>query len=171
MDARVSDVMTSDVSTCVPETRLDDVARIMIGDDCGAVPVLNAAGKPEGIVTDRDIVCRMVAGGRNNGVAGDAMTGPALCVRADATLKECVALMRETQVRRVIVVHDDDRFAGILSVADLVKNIPAEELGALINDISEPTEDPFREDTRAQSVNERPATIALGAKRQRDRSL
>lgn len=170
LDAPLSAVMTKDVSVCTPDTRLVQVAQQMIQMDCGAIPVVKdkQTMRPEGMITDRDMVCRAAANNRNlsHATVEDCMTGPAICLAEDVVLRECVALMRETQIRRVIVIDRNDRLVGIVAVADLVKNIPSDELAALLNDICEPTDEPFREDSRGYSyayTDQR--TVLLGSKR------
>ena len=59
------DVMTPNPVCCSPETTLDQVARLMRQNDCGEIPILDSADHPIGVVTDRDIVCRVVADGKN----------------------------------------------------------------------------------------------------------
>ena len=59
------DVMTADPACCSPATTLDQVAKMMVLNDCGEIPVIDAANKPIGVITDRDIVCRVVADGKN----------------------------------------------------------------------------------------------------------
>ena len=59
------DVMTANPACCTPETPLEQVAKLMIQHDCGEIPVIDSAEQVVGVVTDRDIVCRMVAQGKN----------------------------------------------------------------------------------------------------------
>ena len=79
---RVKDIMSTTVACCGPETSLPEVARMMVDNDCGEIPVVNASGAPIGVVTDRDITCRTIAEGRNPlvMVAGDCMTSPCVTV-------------------------------------------------------------------------------------------
>jgi CBS domain-containing protein len=58
-------VMTENPACCTPQTPLEQVAKLMVQHDCGEIPVLDAAGQVVGVVTDRDIVCRVVAAGKN----------------------------------------------------------------------------------------------------------
>jgi CBS domain-containing protein len=60
---KVKDIMSTDPACCSPETKLQDVAKLMVEHDCGEIPVCDGAGRTVGVVTDRDIVCRMVAKG------------------------------------------------------------------------------------------------------------
>lgn len=57
--------MTPNPACCTPNTTLDQVAKMMIQHDCGEIPVVDVNDRPIGVVTDRDIVCRVVAEGKN----------------------------------------------------------------------------------------------------------
>ncbi len=59
------DVMTPDPTCCTPTTTLDQVAKLMAQNDCGEIPVVDTADQLIGVITDRDIVCRVVAEGKN----------------------------------------------------------------------------------------------------------
>src|SRR5207244_1324834 len=59
------DVMTANPACCQPETPLDHVAKLMVQHDCGEIPVIDVAEQIVGVITDRDIVCRVVAEGKN----------------------------------------------------------------------------------------------------------
>ena len=62
------DLMTTDPACCSPDTRIDKLAKLMVDHDCGEIPIVDGAKHPVGVVTDRDIVCRIVAEGRNPSV-------------------------------------------------------------------------------------------------------
>jgi len=168
MEARAEDIMTRDPLTCLPETKIRDAARRMIAGDCGGLVVIdNMARKiPQGFVTDRDLACRAVAEEKDPSTrVAECMTGPALCVLTDTKLSECADIMREAQIRRLVVVNERNECRGVIALCDLVKNIPGEETAALINDICEPIDGPFREDSRGYSASaERQKTIFLGPK-------
>lgn len=116
---RVSEIMTKNVRTATPEATLRDVAAMMRDGDMGAVPVVDA-GKLIGILTDRDIVVRAVADGKDaNTKVSDAMTTELFTVSPDDFVFEAVRLMGEKQVRRVPVVNADGTLAGIVAMADV----------------------------------------------------
>ena len=79
MSNLAKDLMTPDPQCCTAETPLNEVAKLMVECDCGEIPVIDSAKKLIGVITDRDIVCRVVAKGKNPSAmtAGDAMTQPA----------------------------------------------------------------------------------------------
>lgn len=138
--ANVSSVMTPHPATCGINTPVRDVARMMLDHDCGQIPVLDDKGMPLGVVTDRDIAVRVVArGGDGTATAGEAMTTPVKTVRADSPLKDCVCLMEEAQVRRIPVVDDTGKLAGIVALADIAlagKNTATAEV---VKEVSIPT--------------------------------
>src|SRR4030095_14454867 len=136
---QVRDIMTESLAFCPPEKTLDEVARMMVACDCGAVPVVDPeTQKAIGIVTDRDIVCRAVAMGLDPaGVrAADVMTVPITAVRPGDSIERCVAEMERAQVPRMPVVDDRGRLCGIVSQADIARVAPPRETGHLVHDIS-----------------------------------
>jgi CBS domain-containing protein len=135
--------MTESLAFCVPEKTIDEVAKIMVDCDCGAVPVVDpVTRKVIGIVTDRDIVCRAVAAGRDpvRVRAEDVMTMPITAVNPADSIEQCVAAMERAQVRRMPVVDDQGRLCGIVSQADVARVTPPERTGHLVHDISRPTD-------------------------------
>lgn len=90
---QVKDLMTQDPACCTPDTNLQEVAQMMVEQDCGCIPVVESQEtlKPVGVVTDRDITCRTVAQGRNplEMTAGECMSGPVLTVTPETSLGYC----------------------------------------------------------------------------------
>jgi CBS domain-containing protein len=138
------DVMTADPVCCSPTTTLDQVARLMAQNDCGQIPVLNETGRVVGVVTDRDIICRVVADGLSPRECNAAfcMSEPVFTVGIDTPLDDVVTLMEEHQVRRVPVIDDDACCAGIISQADIVAVGRARMTAELLSQISRETERP-----------------------------
>lgn len=132
------DVMTPDPACCMPHTTLDEVAKLMLRHDCGEIPVIDSAERPIGVVTDRDIVCRIVAEGKNPMAypAETCMSEPVLTVGSDAPIEEVVARMQEHQVRRLVVVDERERCVGIISQADIAATVRAKEVGTLVRELS-----------------------------------
>lgn len=120
---RVKDVMTREARCCTRETPLLDVARMMVESNCGEIPVVDNFThlRPIGVVTDRDIVCRVLARGRNplEVHAETCMTVPVITIHQHASIDECMRLMQENRIRRVPVVDRQGRVCGIVSQADL----------------------------------------------------
>lgn len=115
------DIMTRDVRSVHPDTNLRDAARIMRDQNTGIVPVVNADDVLQGVITDRDIVIRSVAEGKNAAqlTAADVMTYDIDAATPDESLVDVVHLMGTKQVRRVPVVDQSDRLVGIISMADV----------------------------------------------------
>src|SRR3954470_11877839 len=103
---RVRDVMTRDPECVSERDSLRDAASIMKRADTGVVPVVDGGRKIIGMVTDRDIVVRCVADGKNpmEATVRDVMTRSVRSVRDDSTVGEVLDLMSKAQIRRVPVV-------------------------------------------------------------------
>ncbi len=136
----VQSVMTSNPACCTTSTPLRDVAQMMVQRDCGQIPVVDDAGAPVGVITDRDITVRMVASGRDTmaGCAADAMSSPAQTVRVDSPLKDAVCLMEASKIRRIPVVDADGKLAGMVSLADLALSGKDEATMEVVKEVSEP---------------------------------
>ena len=115
------DVMTPKPARCSPRTTLDMVAKLMVKHNCGEIPVVDTADQVIGVVTDRDIVCRIVAEGKNPSIytAESCMSFPAVTLPDDASLEEVISTMEGHQIRRLPVVDDEGCCAGIISQADV----------------------------------------------------
>ena len=135
------DVMTPDPACCTPNTTLDEVAKMMAHNDCGEIPVVDQADHIVGVVTDRDIVTRVVAEGKNPVAytAETCMTGNVVTVRADAKLDEVVAMMEEHQIRRVPVVDERESCVGIISQADVSREGGTKDVAKLVREVSRDT--------------------------------
>jgi CBS domain-containing protein len=110
---KVKSIMTVEPVSCLPDTNLGEVGRLMVENDCGEIPVVEASGglKPVGVITDRDIVCRTVARQINplELRAKDCMTTPVLAISEDSSVDDCCGLMEKHQVRRALVVMERAR--------------------------------------------------------------
>lgn len=139
MPKTARDVMTPDPACCTPNTTLDQVAKMMVQNDCGEIPVLDVNDRPIGVVTDRDIVSRVVAQGKNPiaYTADTCMSQPVVTVRPDAPLTEVVATMEEHQIRRIPVADERGCCAGIISQADIARAEPLSEVGELVREVSQ----------------------------------
>lgn len=139
----VRDVMTADPVTCSMSDNLGQVAKAMQTHDCGALPVVDDASpaKPRGIVTDRDIVMRMVAADIDplKMKAADVMTDGALLVDADAPVADSLDVMRDYQVRRVVVVDKNGACCGIVALADVARHLNADTVGDVVQHVLAPS--------------------------------
>jgi CBS domain-containing protein len=113
------EIMTRNVKTANREATLQDVAALMREGDMGAMPIVED-GKLVGIVTDRDIVVRAIADGKDVSTKiGDVMTGEVFAVRENDFVFEAIRLMGDKQVRRVPIINDAGELAGIIAMADV----------------------------------------------------
>lgn len=141
---QVKDVMTADPACCTPETSLTDVANLMVENDCGEIPVVESKSSsvPVGVVTDRDIVCRVVAKGFNPSEksAADCMSVPVVTVTKETPVEECCRIMEEKMIRRVPVVDEKGVCCGIVALADIARQTQKGFAGEVIKEVSEPSE-------------------------------
>jgi len=114
----------------------------MVECDCGEIPVVerNDAKKPVGVVTDRDIVCRAVAEGKNplTMTAGMVMTSPAVTAKERDDVDTIKAMMETHQIRRVPVVNQDGELCGIVSLADIARRDSRKDVGEVVRQVSVP---------------------------------
>lgn len=134
---RCREIMTSSVKTAKRDHTLKDVAALMREGDVGSVPVVED-GKLIGIVTDRDIVVRAIADGKDVSTSvAEAMTTDIFAVKPDDFVFEAIRLMGDKQVRRLPVVDNDGNLAGIISMADIALEMEDErEIAETLEEIS-----------------------------------
>jgi CBS domain-containing protein len=134
--------MTLAPACAVPSTPLSEIAALLTRHDCGAIPIVENrdTGRPVGVVTDRDIVCRTVAEGRNalELTAADCMSAPCVAVPEEMEVSECTALMESHRIRRIVAVNDSGAVSGIVSQADLARRAEPLEVAELVRTVSEP---------------------------------
>jgi CBS domain-containing protein len=116
---QVRDLMVSEVVTIEPGTSVVDAARRMIQEEKGPLPIVEG-DIPVAIVTDRDIVARVVAEGRdpNSVTVDDIATHELVTIGPDQAVDEARQLMAQHQLDRILVV-EGDRLVGIISEADI----------------------------------------------------
>lgn len=136
----VKEIMTKNLKTAIPKTTLAEVARLMKECDCGAIPVIRSKTDrdPVGIITDRDIVTRAVALGRDISGARveEYMTSAAISVSPDDSVEECLETMEAAKIRRLVVVDDRGECVGIVTQAQIALNVPGRIAGELLQEIS-----------------------------------
>ncbi len=134
---RCREIMTKTVRTATSEMPVREVAAIMREGDMGAVPIVDNS-KLIGIVTDRDIVVRVVAEGKGADTSiSEAMTTELFTVRPDDFVFEAIRLMGDKQVRRVPVIDEKGELAGIIAMADVALETEDErEIAETLEEIS-----------------------------------
>ncbi|MFW6061474.1 MAG: CBS domain-containing protein [Planctomycetota bacterium] len=138
MQAR--ELMTSDqIWACADNSDARECAQMMRDHNVGAIPVLDQEGKLEGILTDRDICCRLVAEGRTMETpVRDLMTKEPQFVKPDTDLQDCERMMRENKIRRLPVVNDEMKLQGFISTADIARKRESKEIAEVMETISRP---------------------------------
>jgi CBS domain-containing protein len=133
------DVMTPDPWCCSPLTTVDEIAKLMVDGDCGEIPVVDTTDRIVGVVTDRDIVCGVVAAGRNPlGYTAEAcMSGPVVTVTERTPIGDVLATMTRHQIRRIPVVDDDGHCTGIIAQADVAREIAAGDAAEFVREVSQ----------------------------------
>ncbi|NBJ14909.1 MAG: CBS domain-containing protein [Dehalobacter sp. 4CP] len=134
---RVMDIMSTDVSWVDPAAKVADIAKIMRDKDIGAVPVVQA-GKVLGIITDRDIVLRVIASNKdvNQMTAEQCMTVDPICIDGTQDIDTVAETMAEYQVKRLPVLNKG-QIIGVIALGDLaIENIHINEAGEALNGIS-----------------------------------
>jgi CBS domain-containing protein len=142
MGTNVRDVMTARPRCAAPDTPLTEVAQLMETQDVGAIPVLDGE-RLAGMITDRDIVMRAIAKGKDpRGMATEEISsGELVTVGPDHDLSEALQLMAQHQVRRLPVVDDENRLVGMVSQADIALEAKDESVGEMLADISKPSQE------------------------------
>jgi CBS domain-containing protein len=139
---RLSEIMTRDVEVIGPEDHLLRAAEMMKQWNVGALPVCDG-DRLVGMLTDRDIVVRVVANRRDPRLVSvrDAMTtGVAYCFEDD-DVRRASELMAEQQIRRLPVVNREQRLVGIVSLGDVAVDQPNDRMtGETLEQISYPAE-------------------------------
>ena len=143
MGTKVQDVMTTRPRAVTPQTTLSEVAELMASDDVGAVPVVED-DRLVGIVTDRDIVVRAIAQGKDpRGMpAAEVSSRELVTVSPDDDLSDALKLMAQHQVRRLAVTAEDERLVGVVSQADVAMHAKDKEAGELLESISRQPQGP-----------------------------
>jgi len=136
----VSDVMTTHVHVASPLTPFKLLVRLIEENRVGAIPIVNQQGIPIGIVSESDLLIKQIRPSRESlrellhvdkrrtakakadgTVASDIMTSPVITVESDTGLGDAARLMQEKNLRRLVVVDEGDRIAGIVSRSDVLK--------------------------------------------------
>lgn len=137
---RVQDLMTSNVSFVQASDTVQKAAQLMESVNVGSVPVCENQ-RVVGIITDRDIVLKAIAKGRDfNTKVSDCMSSQVVTVTKDTDAHEAADLMAQHQIRRLPVVDNSGNLVGICAIADLATvDIHINEAGDALNKISQPS--------------------------------
>jgi CBS domain-containing protein len=135
---KVRDLMTKEPATVRPDATLGEVATLMKQEDCGSLPVVEGA-RLVGIVTDRDLVIRSIAAGRDPKTqkVNEVMSADPITIGPDEDIAAAEKVMADRQVRRLPVV-EKSMLVGILVTAQVARNENERKTGATMKEISEP---------------------------------
>ena len=138
---KVSEIMSTPIEEVMDNDMVIRAAGKMKDLDVGALPVKSEGNRLVGMITDRDIIVRSIAQGKDpaSTPVADIMTPGIVSCSVDQTPEQAAVIMADAKVRRLAVVNPDDSVVGILSLGDLaVKGAEKETAGAAIEKISQP---------------------------------
>ncbi|HEX4935931.1 MAG TPA: CBS domain-containing protein [Gemmatimonadaceae bacterium] len=138
---KIRDVMTKSVETIRPDANLIEAADRMRALDVGPLPVAEG-DRVVGLITDRDIVIRAIALGRDprSTTVQSVMSQGVESCRPDDDVKKAAELMRDKQIRRLVVLDDKGKLQGILALGDLAVDTDDKMAGDTLEGISEPSQ-------------------------------
>jgi len=141
---KCNDIMTRDVVTGTPQNTIVEIAKLMKTEDIGPILIVDREQSKTlvGIVTDRDIVMKVIAEGQDAKATrvGDVMSKKLVTCRADDDVDVAMNAMAQYQLRRIPVVAENMKLLGIISQADVATRVDApEKTGEVVKDISEQT--------------------------------
>jgi CBS domain-containing protein len=133
---QVKNVMTKNPTSCDLSATVVEAAKVMASEDVGAVPVVKD-GRLAGLVTDRDIVVRVLAEGRDpsSTTVGEIASSDLETLSPDDDLGTALRKMASSQVRRLPVV-EGDQLVGIVAQADVARQGDDSETGQVVEEIS-----------------------------------
>ena len=132
------EVMTPDAQCVGENDSVLDAAKRLAELDVGAMPICGEDDRLKGMLTDRDITVEVVAKGKDPGSTkvSELANGKPVTIGADDPVEEALATMKEHQVRRLPVIDGHD-LIGIVSQADIARNLPEDKVGDLVEAISQ----------------------------------
>jgi len=138
---KIEQLMTSDVKVCTEADTLNRAAQLMWEFDCGCIPVIsvNGDGHVVGVVTDRDIAMATYTKGKPLWAIPitSAMAHNVIACHASDGISQAEALMRDNRVRRLPVLDQHDRLAGIISLSDIAQEAQRETTGGRRAEVTE----------------------------------
>jgi CBS domain-containing protein len=145
---RVQEIMTPNPACCTPQDTVERAAQLMAENDCGLLPVVQEKGNSRvvGVITDRDIAVRGVALGKKPDTrVSELMTPAPFSCPPDARIDDVERVMSDRQVRRVVIVDDDNCCVGIVAQADIAlaaeryADLDEKDVAHVVERISEPS--------------------------------
>lgn len=128
-DLKVGDIMTKKVIVVPLNESVVEVAKLMKKNSIGSVIVVDEKDhdKAKGIITERDIILKLIASGKDpaKSNAASIMSKPLRVVRPNTTLEDAAKAMKENKIKRLPVVNENSELIGVLSEGDLMRIFPA----------------------------------------------
>ena len=139
---KCNEVMTKDPICCLPNDLVIKAAQLMKSEHVGSIPVIEneQTKKLVGIVTDRDLALKIVADKLDaaSTKVEMVMTRKLVTCHAEDDLQKAVDAMSENQLRRILIVDDDNKILGIIAQADVVMHFDhPKKAAAMVKDISQ----------------------------------
>ena len=137
MGKTAREIMSGDAQCVGENDTIVDAAKRLAELDVGAMPICGEDDRLKGMLTDRDIVVKVLAQGKDPETtkAGELGEGKPVTIGADDSVDEALSTMKEHQVRRLPVI-DGHELIGIVSQADVARNLEEEKVGDLVEAIS-----------------------------------
>lgn len=122
-ERKVKDVMSSPVISVLPMDLVFEAASKMVNYGIGAVLVV-AGGRPEGIITERDLTRKIIIEGRDpkKTLCSEIMSKPLITIDPDVSILKAITLMKEREIRRIVVMKGG-KMVGIVTEKELIKNL------------------------------------------------
>jgi CBS domain-containing protein len=139
MGTKINEVMTDRPRAVTPQTSVRETARLMEEEDIGSLPVVEDGSRLVGIVTDRDVAVRVVAGGLDpdSTRVGQVASAEVITLTPDHDLDEALELMAHAQVRRLPIVVRENELVGMLTQADVARTSKEKSTGEVVQAISQ----------------------------------
>lgn len=139
--ATARDIMHAGVTCVRSDETAANAARMMAEMNVGCLPICDTEDdRIKGMVTDRDLVISVMAGGKDpeQYTVDRLPQGPLVLAHADENATDTITRMREAQVQRVPVLNEERRLVGIIALADVARQMPEPSTGELVGAISQP---------------------------------
>jgi CBS domain-containing protein len=139
---KCSEVMTKNPVCCLPVDLVTKAAQLMKSEHVGSIPVIEneETKKLVGIVTDRDLALKIVAEGLDakSTKVETVMSRKMVTCHAEDDLQKAVDAMSENQLRRILIVDDDNKILGIIAQADVATHFDhPKKTAAMVKEISQ----------------------------------
>jgi len=135
---KARDIMSPGVEFIGMDATIEDAARKLAANDIGVLPICNTEGRLQGMLTDRDVVVKVIAAGKDPArtrVQEVAQGTEVVTIGADDSVEEALQTMKKHKVRRLPVI-DGKKVIGMVSQGDIATNLPEAKVGDLVEAIS-----------------------------------